>query len=65
MFDATFHIGDIIALVTVGAAAYTRVSGTLRAIERFMEESREDRLSIHRRMDLVEHQIRVLRKQEK
>jgi hypothetical protein len=60
VIDTTFHIGDIVAILTVCGAGYQRVAGTLRAIEQFMEVSREDSLSLHRRLDLVEFQLREL-----
>jgi hypothetical protein len=60
MFDPTLHLGDLLTILGLGWAAYSRVAGTLRKIDRFMEESEEDRLSIHRRLDLIEHQIGIL-----
>lgn len=59
--DLNLHIGDVIALAGLGLAAWQRVSTALRGIEQFMRDSREDRLSLHRRIDLIEYQIRHIR----
>ena len=61
-FDPTLHLGDLLTIIALGGAAYQRVAATLRAIERFMDESREDRLSLHRRLDLMERQFAELRR---
>lgn len=61
-FDPTLHLGDLLAILAVGSAAYQRVASTLRTIERFMDDSRNDRLGLHQRMDVIEAHIAQLRR---
>ena len=61
-FDATVHLGDVLTLASLGLVAWQRVSSTLRAVEEFMRDSREDRLALHRRIDLLEHEFGARRR---
>jgi hypothetical protein len=62
MFDPTIHLGDVLTLASLGLVAWQRVNTTLRSVERFMDESRQDRLSLHQRLDLIELEIGLKRR---
>jgi hypothetical protein len=61
-FDATIHLGDLITLGSFGWIAWQRVAATLRRVDEFMRDSAEDRLSLHRRLDLVEARLHARHK---
>ena len=56
--DPTIHLGDLISVAAFILMAYQRISSVLRSIEAFMEESRLDRIALHKRLETLEHRFR-------
>lgn len=59
-FDPTFHLGDLLAILAIGGGAYQRVAGTLKTIEGFIQESRNDRAHLHQRIEALESALRTI-----